>query len=184
MAPVAQYRLSPRTRKVVLLLHIATAGAWLGMDLVLGILVVTALTTDPVASGAAATSIVRFTTWPLVAVGLATLASGIVLGVGSKYGLVRYWWVFVKLVLNIVLVVLVIRLLGPGTVELSGAGREALAGGTTPTVTLQLLFPPLVSSTAVLTAIALSVFKPWGRRARGRRAAGIRAAAAGEDFGR
>jgi len=46
------------------------------------------------------------------------------------------------------------------------------------------LFPPLVSSTAVLTAIALSVFKPWGRRARGRRAAGIRAAAAGEDFGR
>jgi hypothetical protein len=26
------------------------------------------------------------------------LASGVLLGLGSKYGLVRYWWVTVKLI--------------------------------------------------------------------------------------
>ena len=34
--------LSPRTRRLVLLVHIAAAGTWLGLDLVLGILVLTA----------------------------------------------------------------------------------------------------------------------------------------------
>ena len=47
-------RLSTRMRKLVLLVHIAAAGAWLGLDLVLGILVVTALSSADVTSAAAA----------------------------------------------------------------------------------------------------------------------------------
>jgi hypothetical protein len=36
-----------------------------------------------------------------------SLASGVVLGLGTKWGLIRYWWVAAKLVLNVVLVALV-----------------------------------------------------------------------------
>jgi hypothetical protein len=42
-----------------------------------------------------------------------TLTSGVLLGLGTKYGLVRYWWVLVKLVINVVLVALVLILLWP-----------------------------------------------------------------------
>jgi hypothetical protein len=162
-------RLSPRARKLMLLAHIAAAGSWLGIDLVLGILVVTTLTADAVDAAAAAASIASFATWPLVTVGLITLVTGVVLGLGSKYGLIRYWWVFVKLVLNIVLVTLVLLALTPGVALLADVGRDAIVTGTMPEAPANLLFPPIVSSTAVLAAIALSVFKPWGRTGRGRR---------------
>ena len=51
-----------------------------GFDLVLGILVLTAFGADSTAAGAAAASIAAFATWPLAAVGLVTLATGVLLG--------------------------------------------------------------------------------------------------------
>jgi len=163
MSTTVRLRLSPGVRKVALVAHISAAGAWLGLDLALGILVVTALTADPAGAGAAATSISTFATWPLAALGVLTLITGIVLGLGSKYGLLRYWWVLVKLAINIVLVTLVLFVLTPGVETLGGLGRTTLADGTPLDASAALLFPPIVSSTAVLIAITLSVVKPWGR---------------------
>jgi hypothetical protein len=157
-------RLSARARKLTLLVHIAAAGAWLGLDLVLGILIVTGLTSgDPTAAAASALSLAAFATWPLVAVGAVTLASGVLLGLGTKYGLVRYWWVLVKLVVNIVLVTLVVVLLWPGIASAAEAGRTAIADDTALAVRWNMVFPPIVSSTAVIVAMTLAVFKPWGR---------------------
>src|SRR5688572_33463524 len=70
----ARIRLSPRTRKVVLITHIASSGAWLGLDLALGVLVLTAFTAEAQPAAAAAASIASLTTWPLITVGLLTLA--------------------------------------------------------------------------------------------------------------
>jgi hypothetical protein len=157
-------RLSTRARKLVLLVHIAAAGAWLGLDVVLGILVVTALTSpDATGAGAAAASIANFATWPLVVIGLVTLVTGLLLGFATKYGLVRYWWVLAKLVINVVLVTLVVLVLSPGVTALGEASRQALEAGAAPQVAGTLLFPPIVSSTAVIIAMTLAVFKPWGR---------------------
>lgn len=163
-------RLSPRARKLTLLVHLASAGSWLGLDLVLGILVATVLASgDATTAGAAALSLASVATWPLVIVGTTTLVSGLVLGLGTNHGLTRYWWVLAKLVLNVVLVALVLVLLRPGVVSVGEAGRQALGAGTSPEVGWNLLFPPVVSSTAVIFAMTLAVFKPWGRI---RRAAG------------
>jgi hypothetical protein len=41
-----RWRLGNRTRKSVLVLHIASAGAWLGVDVVMGVLIFTALLRD------------------------------------------------------------------------------------------------------------------------------------------
>ncbi|WP_448003514.1 hypothetical protein [Agromyces bauzanensis] len=167
-ARVIRLRLPTRVRKLVLLTHIAAAGVWLGIDLVMGILVLTALGADPTGAGAAAASLAAVATWPLVVVGVVTLVSGVLLGLGSKYGLVRYWWVLVKLVINIVLVTLVVLVLWPGMASLGVAGRTALASGDSPVVGAMLVFPPVVSSTAVVVAMTLSVFKPWSRVRRSR----------------
>jgi hypothetical protein len=58
-----------------------------------------------------------FAVWPLIATSLVCLASGVVLGLGTKYGLVRYWWVAIKLVMNVVPVVLVAFALRPGVIS-------------------------------------------------------------------
>jgi len=155
------WRLSARARKLLLLLHIASGGAWLGIDVVLGVLVVTALAGGDSPAAAVSTAIAAIATWPLVVVGALCLLSGVLLGLGSKYGLVRYWWVLVKLVLNVVLLSLVILVLSPGVARLGSRAEQALASGAAFEIEAQLLFPPLVSSTALIVAMALSVFKPW-----------------------
>jgi len=161
---VRPWRLDARTRKLALLVHIAAAGAWLGLDITLGLLVLAAATADdPVGPAAALLSTARFATWPLVTLGLLTLTSGVLLGLGTKYGLLRHWWVAVKLALNAVLVALMPLLLVPEITRVAAEARGVLTdGGILPDVT-DLAFPPTVSTTALLVAMTLSVFKPWGR---------------------
>jgi hypothetical protein len=154
-------RLGVRARKVMLLVHLASAAAWLGMDVVLGILVAGGLGATPQVASAMAVAIGRFIGWPIVAVALLTLGSGVVLALGSRYGLLRTWWVIIKLVLTLVLIVLVLVLLVPSVAEL--AAGAAVAGDRF-TLDQQMLFPPIVSSSALLFAMTLSVIKPWGRR--------------------
>ena len=45
---------------------------------------------------------------PMSSAAMLSLITGILLGVGSKYGLVRYWWVATKLALNVVLATLIL----------------------------------------------------------------------------
>jgi hypothetical protein len=162
--PSRPWRLGRRARRTVLLLHIAAAGTWLGIDVVMAVLVFTAMLTSSAQTKAVAyQALETFAIWPLLSVGLLCLASGVLLGLGSKYGLLRYWWVAVKLGLNIVLSTLVLVALRPGVVEAAERGRELLAGGSPDLGVGDLVFPPVVSTSAVLFAMALSVFKPWGR---------------------
>lgn len=157
-------RLGKRTRKAFLVVHVASAGAWIGMDIVLGVLVVTGLVTGSAqAAGLAFQALALFAVWPLVITGLVCLLSGVVLGIGSKYGLVGYWWVAVKLVMNVVLVLLVIFALRPGVTEAARYGLDLTGGDLAGPAPTGLLFPPIVSTAALIAATVLSVYKPWGR---------------------
>lgn len=163
MTDVIRWRPAPAVRKILLLTHIAAGGAWLGLDLALAALVVTAFTAEAAPAAASAVSLAAFATWPLVIVSLVALGTGILLGIGSKYGLVRYRWVLVKLVLTVILATLVTVVLAPGIGGIRALGLEAIGSGTSPAVPTTMLFPPVVSTTAVSFAMAVSVFKPWGR---------------------
>jgi hypothetical protein len=49
---IRPWRLGARTRKIFLVAHIASAGAWIGIDVVMGVLVFTALFRRPGDEGA------------------------------------------------------------------------------------------------------------------------------------
>jgi hypothetical protein len=158
------WRLRGRTRKTVLVLHIASAGVWLGIDVVMGVLVFTALLTGSDRTKALCYQALElFAVWPLLATGLLCLATGVLLGLGSKYGLLRFWWVAVKLVLNIILSSLVLVALRPTVIDAAGRAQDFLAGGAPELGVGGLIFPPVVSTSALVFATVLSVFKPWGR---------------------
>jgi hypothetical protein len=162
--PRPEVRLGRGMRHGVLTVHILGAGAWIGMDVVMGVLVFTAAATSNAdTEGLCYRALGLFAVWPLLTAGLVTLASGLVLGLGTNYGLVRYWWVAVKLALNLVLVTLVAFVLRPGVPDADRYG-EALMDGTPTDVTVDSwAFPPIVSTIALVTATILSVYKPWGR---------------------
>jgi hypothetical protein len=161
-APV-RWRMRPRARKGVLVAHIVAAGSWIGLDVMLGVLIFTPLLTSDTAVAPLCYQALPLLLWPILLSGLACLATGIVLGVGTHHGLVRYWWVLGKLVLNVVLTLLVLVLLRPGLDEAAEAGRQLAAGGPAGADLSNLIFPPIVSGASLVVATVLAVYKPWGR---------------------
>lgn len=156
------WRLRPRMRKGLLVVHIASAGAWIGIDVVMGVIIFTALRADDATRALCYRALELFAGWPLIATGLVCLASGVILGLGTVYGLVRYWWVVIKLALNVVLVALVPIALRPEVIEKAEQGRRFAADLPATLAVGDLLFPPIVSPGALLVATILAVFKPWG----------------------
>ncbi len=164
----ATRRLSPALRKGLLTAHILTAVSWIGVDIVLLVLALTALTsTDPRTVAASYVAIGAFTVVLLVPAGVLTLATGLLLGAGTRWGIVRYWWLTVKLVITVVLTTLVILLLRPRVAEVAslseGAGAAGLSRDQLGNLPVDLLFPPIVSIVALIAATVLAVYKPWGK---------------------
>ena len=139
------WRLGARTRKGVLVVHIVSAGVWIGIDVVMAVFIFTALLVDDDNTKALCfLALELFAVWPLLTTGLICLASGVVLGLGTKYGLVRYWWVAIKLVLNIVLSALVLIALRPEVSRAAEQGWRFAAGEPASLVVGNLIFPPIV----------------------------------------
>lgn len=163
-------QLTPRWRKLMLVLHILGGVGWMGLDVGLVALAFTAATTAS-ASAAAGSYAALGMIIPLgvLPLSLVMLITGVLLGVATKWGLIRYWWVAVKLAVGLILTALVLAVLLPAAGGLGPAGSypdgAAVRAALGPVAT-QIVFPPLVSFAALGFALILSVFKPWGRIAK------------------
>ena len=148
----------------MLVVHIVSAGVWIGIDVVMAVFIFTTLLADDDNTKALCfLALELFAVWPLLTTGLICLAGGVVLGLGTKWGLIKYWWVAIKLVLNIVLSALVLIALRPEVNRAAQQGWRFAAGEPASLEVGNLIFPPIVSPTALLIAFMLAVFKPWGR---------------------
>ena len=148
--PATPFLLDRRWRRVTLILHIIAGGTWIGIDVMVAVLVWTGwFGADPETRGLAYRALAAFAVWPMLTAGLVCLVSGLVLGLGSKWGLLRYWWVAVKLGLNLVLCTLILVALEPGMAAVAEYGRDLTAGAEAPPEISSLFFPPAVSLTAL-----------------------------------
>jgi hypothetical protein len=99
--------------------------------------------------------------WVLVPLALASLLTGLVISLGTRWGLFRHWWVVVSLVLTTVsVVVLVVE-----SRVIAESAAIATASGTTDARLLALppTLPHSVGGLLVLLVIQwLNVFKPQG----------------------
>ncbi|KRE58560.1 hypothetical protein ASG92_23175 [Arthrobacter sp. Soil736] len=96
-------RLTPTGRQAVLVVHIAGGVGWMGLDADLLILAATGLTTDAGRTAASCYTAIGLVVPPAVLTLSLMLASGLILGLVTKWGLLRYCWVLVKLALGLVL---------------------------------------------------------------------------------
>ncbi len=148
-------------RRALLCLHVIASVGWLGASAVMLTLSLTAWASDSgetVASAYWAEHLVG--PLLLLPLSLLSLASGVLLGLGSPWGLVRHVWVLVKLVLTTVAVLLTPFVL-LHQIDLAYAhSRNGLAGlGQVP----RNLRDAGIVSTALYTFVTVvSVLKPWG----------------------
>jgi uncharacterized membrane protein len=164
VARQGSWRLGGRLRKTVLVLHIIAGGTWFGLDVAMAVLVFTAISTDSAAVRAhTLRSLQLVTVWPMFSTAMLSLITGILLGLGSKYGLVRYWWVAIKLALNLLLATLLVTALRGEVANAADIGGQLALGADVSWNFTNMIYPPIVSPTALTIAFLLAVFKPWGR---------------------
>jgi hypothetical protein len=157
----------PRLRKFTLTAHVAFSVGWLGAVIAYLALALTALNSPDLQTVRAAFLAMEIVGWfVLVPCSLAALATGLVQSLGTEWGLFRHYWVLTKFVLTVVGTAILLAHMR----KVSGAAAAALSGGDFgalrhPTYVVH----PAGGLLVLLTATALSVYKPWGRIAYGRR---------------
>jgi hypothetical protein len=159
-----EWRLSSSVRKGVLVLHAVSGIGWMGVDIALFLLLLNARTTsnatEAISGYTAVGFIVPIAVPPLC---LGVLATGVLLGWGTPWGLVRYWWVFIKLLLSLTMTILVFVSLLPAIQSMPAIANSATADAVREklgSLTLQLMFPPAVSFGMLAVATVLSIYKP------------------------
>ncbi|MFJ9776051.1 DUF2269 domain-containing protein [Kitasatospora sp. NPDC101157] len=162
-------RLSPGARKRLVVLHVVVSVSWLALMLCLLTLAVTALTTDDgdrLRTAYRAMGMLGDTL--VLPLSLLTFLSGVALGLGTSWGLFRYYWVSTKFWLTLGAMAASVFAL---TARLHDAVRVADAHPTGPIPVADLGFVryntvivPAVALSLYLFNVILSVYKPWGRR--------------------
>ena len=166
--------MTPRLRQSTLTAHVVLSVGWLGSVAGFLALSVAGMTSrDPGVVRGAYLSMDLLGRFVIVPASLAALASGLVQALGTEWGLFRYYWVFVKLVLT---VLATIGLLLHQLTAVAGAARRASAAspGAVPDVGqlgVQLVADAGLALLLLVVITTISVFKPWGKTRREERPA-------------
>jgi hypothetical protein len=149
-------RLSPRLRKLVLAAHVLVAVGWLGVVVAKLVLEITAaMSPDREIHGAAYVFMGAFDRALFPPAVIATLLTGIILSVGTPWGLFKHYWIVAKLILTVAVVV-------TGVVFVGAWVEQAIAAGSGP-VSPPLIYAALAHVLMLGAATVISVYKPWGR---------------------
>ncbi|MGW7514690.1 DUF2269 domain-containing protein [Streptomyces sp. NPDC054796] len=158
--------LSRPVRRAALVVHVVVSVAWPGISLCLLALGVAGALSPPSSDEAAAAygSMRVFGDWLLAPIALTSLLSGLVLSLGTPWGLARYRWVYAKFWLTLAATLMTLLAFRPAVQDAAALSAE---GGTVRAAGM--IAPPVVSLTLYVFLTAISVLKPWGPTRRGRR---------------
>ena len=160
--------MSPSLRKLALTAHVTLTLGWLGAIVGFLALAIAALTSRDSQLVRGAYLAMELTGWyVLVPLCIASLATGLIMSLGTSWGLFRHYWVLVKFVITVIAAI--ILFMYTQTLDQFGA----LARDTSlPIDALRNPSPVLHSALAVLALLVnttLSVYKPRGLTKYGRR---------------
>lgn len=150
-------------------MHVAVSVGWLGIAAAMIILgIVLRNTEDPAITRGGYQMMTVLDDGVVIPAALLTLVSGIVGGLSSNWGVLRYHWVVAKLGL-------VLLAMANGFFFLHEWTGQALVHAADAHPVRELLIAGDLAAFALLAAATvLSIYKPWGRTPRGRRQAVLR----------
>lgn len=154
----------PGVRKLALTAHVATSVGWLGAVVAFLALAITGMAGDDGSTVRGAYVAADVITWAvIVPLCLASLFTGVVQSLGTPWGLVRHWWVVIKLALTVVATGLLLLL---HTQPIGHLGGVAASGGPLGVdldgMRVQLIVDAAAALVVLLGATVLAVVKPRG----------------------
>jgi len=153
--------MTPRLRKFALAAHLAFSVGWIGTVVAYLALGVAAVTSQDVQTVRAAWIAMELIGWyVIVPLALASLLTGLVMALGTKWGLFRHYWVLFSLVLTI-LATVVLLLHMPDVSALADVAHHEAEGASLDGLGGDLLHPGL-GLVVLLVILVLNVYKPRG----------------------
>ena len=171
----------PRLRKSTLTVHVVASVGWLGAVIAfLGLSIIGFVSHDAAVVNAVRVALYAGGWSVLVPLSVASLLSGILQSLGTPWGLLRHYWVVVKLWVNVLASVVLVLYMQ----TLASLAQIARVPGASPGYQAASALSPVIHSAGALlllvVATILSVFKPRGRTrygqakaSRGRPRAGV-----------
>ena len=161
--------MSPRLRKLALTVHIAASAGWLGAIVGFLALAITGVASDDVEAARSAYRMMETLGWfVLVPFAVASLVTGLVQSLGTKWGLFRHYWVLAKLLINLFATLVLLAYM-----QTLGELGEITAATSLADLDVVRSPSPLIHAGAalalLLVAMILAVYKPRGMTAYGQR---------------
>jgi hypothetical protein len=159
---------SPSTRKLILLAHVLSSVGWTGAVASFLALAITGLmSANSVAARAVYIAMEPVTSWVIVPLAIASLVTGLLLSLGTRWGLFRHYWVIFKLLISS----FSLPLLFLHTGMIHRVAAAAMIGGIYEADLRQdrihLVVASFASLGALVGATLLSIYKPKGLAAFG-----------------
>lgn len=159
--------LPPGGRNLLLTVHIVVSVGLIGADGALVVLGLSGLTSGtPELIRASYLSMELLVDTILLPATIAALATGVLLALGTSWGLARYYWVLGKFFLTIVALTAVVTLLRPRVREAALHASQAFPTDLVATGLGQIgvgaAIRPTVAMVILLLIVTLAMYKPWG----------------------
>jgi hypothetical protein len=162
--------MTPGLRKFALTTHIVSSVGWLGAVAGFLALAVAGLTSEDAQTVRAAYLAMGLTGWfVIVPLGLASLPTGLVMSLGTEWGLFRHYWIMAKLLITVLATVLLLVHMRPVGHRARVVAETTLARGELAGLRIQLVADAGAALLSLLAATTLSVYKPRGMTSYGRR---------------
>src|SRR6266849_3688510 len=121
--------MSPGLRKFALSAHVITSVGWIGAVAAFLALAIAGMTSQDTQVVRAAYLATNLTTWfVILPLCFASLLSGVVSSLGTKWGLFRYYWVLLKLVITILATIVLLIHTQPIDLLASVAAKTTVLG--------------------------------------------------------
>lgn len=159
--------MSPRLRKLALAVHLTFSAGWIGGAVAYLALGVAAETSRDVETVRAAWIGMELTGWfAVVPLALASLLTGLVMALGTRWGLFRHYWVAFSFVLTVFAVVVLLLHMPTvsSTVEVARGADAARLDGLGGDIA-----HPAIGLVVLLTIQVLNIYKPRGTTRYGQR---------------
>ena len=131
--PVPRFRISPKARRWLLTAHIVTSVGLLGDSAGFMAVTIRASSTEDATLAASSYELLEmFSIVFGIPLSIASLSTGIALGLSSRWGVFRYPWTVIKLGLNVSVMVVGAAVIGPGVQAMQngeGGAEAALIAG-------------------------------------------------------
>ena len=162
--------LTPTLRKFALTAHVTSSVGWLGAVGSFLVLTVAGLIGQDDQTVRSVYIATELTTWyAIVPLAFASLLTGLVVALGTSWGLFRHYWVLVKFMLTILATTLLLLHTQP-IGRLAAIARDISVGSANVrSLQVQVAADATAAVLALLVNVTLSIYKPRGMTAYGRR---------------